>query len=83
MSDDLIRNWSTSNTLITPYNLSNATQKVKVSICPIISLNFTVGKTSKENITYTVYCSNSVNLTINILHTLQYKILSDVSIEIV
>ena len=44
-SDDLIRNWTTSNRLIASYNLSNTTENVKISICAIISLNFTVGKT--------------------------------------
>ena len=44
-SDDFIRNWTTSNRFIAPYNLSNTTEKVEISICPNISLNFTVGKT--------------------------------------
>ena len=42
--DEFIRNWTTSNGLNVPYNLSNTTEKVMISICPIINLNFTVGK---------------------------------------
>ena len=45
-SDDLSTIWTTCNRINTPYNLNNATEEVKISICPIISFNITVGKTS-------------------------------------
>ena len=41
----LIRNWTTSNRINTQHNLSNVTEKVKISICLISNLKFTLGKT--------------------------------------
>jgi len=43
----LIRNWTTNNELMMPFNLSYSTDKVKISLCPIIYVNLTVGKKTK------------------------------------
>jgi len=37
-----IRNWTTDNTLMTPFNLTNATDIVKMSVCPDRYVNFTI-----------------------------------------
>ena len=44
MADDLVRHWTTDNRLMSSFNLSSATsEKVKLSICPDVHINFTIG----------------------------------------
>jgi len=44
----LIKNWTTDNRHMTPFHLGSATNKVIVSVCPDLHVNFTVGKMIKH-----------------------------------
>ena len=42
LTDDLIRKWTTGNRQMSPFNLSSATEKIKLLVCQNLHKNFTI-----------------------------------------